>query len=112
MEQNSVTRNDAPIERTITLNPSFVDSLTTEQLQSHFEVIVEASQNHLDADKDVLREEMERGLGRVGMELSPVELERTAEQLVGDGVAALTIRTNDGTVLFESAAPSALNTTP
>lgn len=45
------------------------------------------------------------------MELSPVALERTAEQRVGDGVAALTIRTNDGTVLFERAAPSALNTT-
>lgn len=93
--------NDAPIGRTVVLNKGFVDSLSKGQLQAYVQVLVDASENHPDADKEILRKELERSFQRIGVEISPVEIDRTAEQLVGEGAAPLTISTNDGTILFE-----------
>lgn len=102
---------EAPIGRTIVLNKAFVEALDRDQLEGYVRVLVEASESHPDYDKDALRAELEQALDRVGVRLSPVEIDRTAEQLVGVGVAPLTISTNDGTVLFEREGRSSLDET-
>lgn len=102
---------EAPIGRSVVLNQAFVEALGPERVQAYARVLVDASENHPDADKEVLREQLERDLAAIGVELSPVELDRTAEQLVGEGAAPLTIALNDGTVLFEREGRSALQPT-
>lgn len=102
--------DQAPIGRTITLNPGFVDSLSQEQLDGYVEVLAEASAHHPDHDVAGLSQVIADGLHRYGITMAPVELQRTAEQLVGHGVAPLTISTADK-VLFERGSRSALEPT-
>lgn len=102
----------APIGRTISLNPAFVESLTPQQLEGYVRVMVEAAANHPGHDVKALGEVIEQGLHRLDIRIAPVELERTAEQLVGHGQAPLTITTHDGVVLFERVGHSSLPPTP
>lgn len=102
----------APIGRTLSLNPAFLETLSPQQLEGYVRVMAEASANHPGHDVKALGEVIEQGLHRLGISIAPVELERTAEQLVGHGQAPLTISTHDGVVLFERVGHSSLPPTP
>lgn len=102
--------DQAPIGRTVVLNPGFVESLTPQQLDAYVQVLADASENHPDHDTASFHRVIKDGLHAAGIDISPVELNRTAEQLVGHGAAPLTITTHDGKVLFERVARSSLQT--